>query len=223
MPNLVCPPFNQHFPALIDRLCGSLLGLLLTFRWEFLCGPYICAGSRHGRYNLCPDVKFAATPPVHGSLARYIVHPAEFCYRIPDRMSFDVAALLEPLSVGIHATRRADVSLGHTVLVAGCGTVGLVSIVAARKAGAQRIVATDIDQGRLDVARSLGADEVLLVLPGSNPQELGRTIEADACIECSGVGPIFFCVALLFPSVISLGSNFLGVLVFWYFELVSNL
>lgn len=143
--------------------------------------------SRHGRYNLCPDVEFAATPPVHGSLARYIVHPAQFCYKIPDDMSFDVAALLEPLSVGIHATRRANVAVGHTVLVAGCGTVGLVSIVAARKAGAEHIVATDIDDARLEVARSLGADVVCRISADSKPEELARNLQADACIECSGV------------------------------------
>jgi L-iditol 2-dehydrogenase len=144
------------------------------------CG--VCLG---GRYNLCPDMRFAATPPVHGSLARFVVHPAQFCFRMPDSMSFDVGALLEPLSVGIHATRRAGVALGHTVLVTGCGTVGLLSIVAARAAGASRVVATDVDKGRLAVAATFGA-ETVAVSDGTDAKALGGTLQVDSCIECSG-------------------------------------
>jgi L-iditol 2-dehydrogenase len=148
-----------------------------------------CDTCRSGRYNLCPDVRFAATPPVHGSLAQFIAHPAAFCYRLPDSMPFDHAALLEPLSVGIHACRRAHVALGHTVLITGAGTVGLVSMVAARAAGAHRIVVTDVDEARLTVAKTFGkhgADETILINSYTDPKVLGATIAADSCIECSG-------------------------------------
>lgn len=145
-----------------------------------------CETCATGRYNLCPDMHFAATPPVNGSLARFIAHPARLCYKMPDEMPFDVAALLEPLSVGIHATRRANVGLGDSVLVAGCGAVGLLSIVAAKAAGAARVVATDVDKGRLEVAKKLGADEVVAVDAETNVQELGGRLQVDACVECSG-------------------------------------
>jgi L-iditol 2-dehydrogenase len=148
-----------------------------------------CDMCRKGRYNLCPDVRFAATPPVHGSLARFVAHPAAFCYRLPDSMPFEHAALLEPLSVGIHACRRAHIALGHTVLITGSGTVGLLSMVAARAAGAHRIVITDVDEGRLAVAKTLGAggaDETILVNADTDLNALGAKIAADACIECSG-------------------------------------
>lgn len=147
-----------------------------------------CQICKRGRYNLCPDVKFAATPPVHGSLARYIVHPASFCYRLPDSMSFDDAALLEPLSVGIHACRRAGVTIGSTVLITGAGTVGLVSMIAAKAAGASKVIVTDIDEGRLSVAKAFGggADETFCVSRDVDEKALGAEIEADACIECSG-------------------------------------
>lgn len=145
-----------------------------------------CASCAGGRYNLCPDMRFAATPPVDGSLARYISHPARMCYKMPADMTFDTAALLEPLSVGIHATRRAGISLGDSVLVAGCGTVGLLSIVTAKAAGAANIVATDIDRDRLVIAKALGADEVVMVDGSTDVAKLGAKMQVDACIECSG-------------------------------------
>jgi L-iditol 2-dehydrogenase len=154
------------------------------------CGS--CEFCKAGRYNICQSVKFAATPPVDGSLAHLFVHPESFSYKIPDSMSFDIAALLEPLSVGIYACRRAGVGLGHCVLITGAGAVGLLALVAARAAGAHRIFISDISQERLDVAKKMGADEVLLI--GQRDDEkseaekkaYGERIGADACIECSG-------------------------------------
>lgn len=145
-----------------------------------------CAACSGGRYNLCPDMRFAATPPIDGSLARFIAHPARLCYKMPEGMTFDTAALLEPLSVGIHAMRRAGVGLGDAVLVAGCGAVGLLSIVAAKAAGAARVVATDIEDDRLAIAKALGADEVVAVDGSSDVTALGARLQVDACVECSG-------------------------------------
>ena len=86
-----------------------------------------CGGCReccHGQYNLCPDVEFFATPPVHGSFARYINHPAKYCFKLPAGVSLEEGAMVEPMSVGVHACRRAGVSAGHTVLVLGAGPIG---------------------------------------------------------------------------------------------------
>ena len=80
-----------------------------------------CDYCKLGKYNLCLDIKFCATPPYHGTLCRYYVHAADFCYKLPSHVSFEEGSLLEPLSVGVHACRRAGISNGHHVLVCGAG------------------------------------------------------------------------------------------------------
>ena len=64
---------------------------------------------RQGRYNLCPDMRFFATPPIHGTLASYVDHPADFCFRLPENVSYEMGAMVEPFSNGIHACRRGQV------------------------------------------------------------------------------------------------------------------
>ena len=111
----------------------------------------MCNYCKIGRYNLCPDMTFAATPPVDGNLRQYYCHPADFCFKIPDDMSMEEAALMEPTSVAVHACRRAGVELGKTVLICGAGPIGLVNLVTSKAMGATEVVVTDIDEGRLKV------------------------------------------------------------------------
>lgn len=151
----------------------------------------LCNYCKSGRYNLCLDMKFCATPPYHGNLARYYVHAADFCFKLPDHVSFEEGALLEPLSVGVHATNRAGVGLGNTVLVCGAGPIGLVNILTAKAKGASLICVTDIDESRLKVAKEIGADFAIKVTSG-DPQVVAQEIEkavgdkVDITIECSG-------------------------------------
>lgn len=91
-----------------------------------------CDFCKNGKYNLCPDMKFCATPPYHGNLTRYYAHAADFCYKLPDHVTMEEGALLEPLSVGVHACRRANVCLGSEVLILGAGPIGLVTAIAAK-------------------------------------------------------------------------------------------
>merc|ERR1711887_24337 len=86
----------------------------------------MCNFCKTGVYNLCLDMKFCATPPIHGNLCRHYVHAADFCYKLPPNMSLEEGALMEPLAVGVHACRRAGVSLGKRVLICGAGPIGLV-------------------------------------------------------------------------------------------------
>lgn len=146
-----------------------------------------CSLCRSGRYNLCPQVKFAATPPINGSLAHFIVHPARFLYKLSPTISFDEAALFEPLSVGIHACRRGNVSLGCTVFITGAGPVGLMSMLVAKASGAARVLIQDIDADRLQVAKELGADRVILTHTEGDPKISAESIEADVCIDATGV------------------------------------
>jgi L-iditol 2-dehydrogenase len=86
------------------------------------CGR--CRECRAGRYNLCADVVFFGTPPVDGAFARYVTIHEDFAFALPDGLSDDVGALMEPLSVGIWACRKAGVSAGDRVLVTGAGPIG---------------------------------------------------------------------------------------------------
>ncbi|XP_061719824.1 sorbitol dehydrogenase-like [Cydia pomonella] len=151
-----------------------------------------CEFCKSGRYHLCPDIIFCATPPCHGNLARYYKHAADFCYKLPDHVSMEEGALLEPLSVGIHACRRAGVTGGSTVLVLGAGPIGLVIMLAAKAFGASKVLITDILQSRLDFAKKMGADATMLVTRDDNEADLvARTHQLlgehpDFSIDASG-------------------------------------
>ncbi|KAJ9252940.1 hypothetical protein DTO207G8_4460 [Paecilomyces variotii] len=113
-----------------------------------------CEPCLTGRYNGCERVEFLSTPPVDGLLRRYVNHPAIWCHKIGD-MSYENGALLEPLSVSLAAMERSGIRLGDSVLIAGAGPIGLITLLSASAAGATPIVITDIDEGRLKFAKSL--------------------------------------------------------------------
>src|SRR5699024_9017090 len=98
-----------------------------------------CEYCKKGKYNLCPDMQFLSTPPVKGAFVQYLSHKPEFLYSIPDSLSFETATLAEPLSVGIHALRRGEVSPRATILITGMGPVGLLAIIAAKSHGVDKI------------------------------------------------------------------------------------
>ncbi|XP_045450054.1 sorbitol dehydrogenase-like [Melitaea cinxia] len=151
-----------------------------------------CDFCKSGRYHLCPDIKFCATPPFHGNLCRYYKHAADFCYKLPDHVSMEEGALLEPLSVGVHACRRGGVSAGQCVLVLGAGPIGLVTLLAARAMGASKTIITDLHQDRLNTAKKLGADHTVLVTMDSNEADMVRKVHEllgthpDVSIDASG-------------------------------------
>jgi len=149
-----------------------------------------CFHCKVGRYNLCPDVKFLATPPVDGSIANFIVHDASFCYKLEDHVTYEEGAMCEPLSVGIHACARANVQIGDRVLIMGAGPIGLVSLLSAKASGATKVTLVDLKPERLEVAKSLGADGVILatanIAEEIEKQDLGPI---DVTIECSGAQP----------------------------------
>jgi L-iditol 2-dehydrogenase len=140
-----------------------------------------CEQCRRGRYNLCPDVRFLATPPVDGAFTEYLVMPQDFVYEVPDSMSMSEAALIEPLSVAIWACRSGDVQPGSRVLVTGAGPIGALVLQVARACGAASVVVTDVDPERLSIARTLGADSVIDARHANV-----EPLSADVLIECSG-------------------------------------
>lgn len=122
----------------------------------YSCGK--CEFCKTGRYNLCPDVKFFAAPPVEGALKEYVVHPADMCFPLPDNVSTMEGALVEPLAVGLHAAALGNVSLGQTVVILGAGCIGLVTLLAAKARGAAKVIVADLHDKRLEFARRMGAD-----------------------------------------------------------------
>ena len=109
-----------------------------------------------GMYNLDPAVVFWATPPVHGCLRETVVHPAMFCFKLPENVSYVEGALVEPLSVGLQAVKKANVKPGDAALVTGCGTIGLLTGLAAMAGGCSKVIITDVIQPKLDLASSFG-------------------------------------------------------------------
>src|SRR5215218_3074733 len=140
------------------------------------CGR--CRECRAGRYNLCADVRFFATPPVDGAFAEFVAIHEDFAFALPDALSDEDGALMEPLSVGIWACRKAGVRAGHRVLVTGAGPIGLLAMQVARASGATEVVVSDTNEHRLALARRTGATRT--VAPGDEHGEV------DALIECSG-------------------------------------
>ena len=109
-----------------------------------------------GMYNLDPAVIFWATPPIHGCLRETVVHPAMFCFKLPENVSYAEGALVEPLSVGLQAVKKANVKPGDIALVTGCGTIGILTGLAAMAGGCSKVIITDIIQPKLDMAASYG-------------------------------------------------------------------
>lgn len=145
-----------------------------------------CAECRLGRYNLCPGMRFFATPPVDGAFCEYVVLREEFAHPVPDSLSDDAAALLEPLSVGVWSARKARIGPDTSVLITGAGPIGLVALQVARAFGATEVVVTDVRPQRLAVAAELGATATIDVRTQSRAD---AGVEVDVLLECSGHPP----------------------------------
>ena len=147
---------------------------------------FTCAQCLAGRYNLCEDMRFFATPPIDGAFAELVTVHEQFAHPVPDALGDDAAALLEPLSVGLWACRKGEVGAGSRVLVTGAGPVGLVAMQAALALGAASVVVTDVNPHRLALARELGATEVL---DGPPTLVSASGLAVDVLLECSGHPP----------------------------------
>ncbi len=123
------------------------------------CGK--CRFCREGKYNLCQDVVFFATPPVDGVFQEYVAHPETLCFKLPDNVSTLEGALIEPLSVGFHAARQGDAHAGQCAVVFGAGCIGLVSMMALKACGVSKVYVVDIMEKRLEKAMELGATGVI--------------------------------------------------------------
>lgn len=191
--------FPNSLPFVLGHECGGVvyakgknvrnleMGDRVAIEPGIPCGT--CEFCTSGKYNLCPSVVFLATPPHEGALKRFISFPAHKVFKLPDNVSTMEGALIEPLSVGIHAVLTGGVSIGSTVAILGGGCIGLCTMLAAKAWGASRIIVSDLYKNRLDKALELGADAVV---DSSSEDAVARILEltegqgADIVFETAG-------------------------------------
>ncbi len=151
------------------------------------CGH--CEFCKTGRYNLCPDVVFFATPPVDGVFQEYVAHEADLCFKLPDNVSTMEGALIEPLAVGFHAAMQGGVRAGQTAVVMGAGCIGLVTMMALKAMGVTKVYTVDIMEKRLQKALELGADGVINAGQADAVEEVRKLTDGKGCdlvIETAG-------------------------------------
>ncbi|KAL0633915.1 hypothetical protein Q9L58_007156 [Maublancomyces gigas] len=153
-----------------------------------------CSFCKAGKYNLCKEIRFAATPPYDGTLANYYVLPEDFCVLLPRCVSFEEGALIEPLAVGVHVCHQAGIKPGNSVVVFGAGPIGLLCAAVARSFGAIQIVMVDIFESRLEFAATYAATGVFSAAHPGTPwgdameiiKRFGLGYGADIAIDTSG-------------------------------------
>lgn len=148
-----------------------------------------CSYCREGKYNLCPDVSFMATPPIDGAFTQYVAHHEDYVAQLDDEMTYEIGMMLEPFSVGLYACQQADIKPGDSIAIFGMGTIGLLGILAARTYGATNIIAIDSEENRLDFARRLGANHVINLRdedPVARIKELTADQGVDIAFEMAG-------------------------------------
>ncbi|MFG1814695.1 NAD(P)-dependent alcohol dehydrogenase [Kribbella sp. NPDC049174] len=148
---------------------------------------FTCAQCLAGRYNLCPNMRFFATPPIDGAFAELVVVHEAMAHVVPNTVSDDAAALLEPLSVAVWACGKGAVGAGSRVLVTGAGAIGLLCVQVARALGATQIAVSDVNPARLEAALELGATDVIDART-AKLAELGWS--PTVLLECSGHPPV---------------------------------
>lgn len=205
--------------AVGSEVSSFRVGDHVTFDSTVSCGKcYFC---RRGDINLCDNRRVLGVScgeyRRHGAFAELVAVPQHIAYRLPPDLPFEHAALIEAVSVAVHAANRAPVVLGDTAVVVGSGMIGLLAIQAIRLAGCSRVIAVDLDAGRLQVAQQLGADvglkadevdvaeEVRRLTHGRGAdvvlEVVGTTATINTAIQCARKGGAITLVGNLSPKV----------------------
>jgi len=154
--------------------------------------------SRLGIYNVDPSVTFWATPPVHGVLRPFVVHPANYTFKLPDNVSFAEGAMVEPFAVGIQAAMKAGIRPGDTAVVIGAGPIGIMVAVAALAGGCARAIVADLAQPKLDIAASYEGVIAVNVRERNLKKVVSQLTDgwgADIVFECSGAAQVWADIA----------------------------
>lgn len=145
--------------------------------------------TRLGMYNLDPAVRFWATPPVHGCLRPFVVHPGAFTFKLPDSVSYAEGAMVEPLAIGMQSAKKARIKPGDIGVVIGSGTIGIMTALAALAGGCSEIIISDVKQEKLDIASQLGPVIPVNISKESLSDVVAEKTEgwgADVVFEASG-------------------------------------
>lgn len=150
--------------------------------------------SKLGIYNVDPAVTFWATPPDHGCLAPFVIHPEAFTYKLPDNVAFSEAAMVEPFAVGMQAAKRARIAPGDVAVVAGCGTIGIMVALAALAGGCSKVIVSDVSAEKLAIAAGYPGVTPVDVRDQSLVDAVRRETAgwgADVVFEASGSPKVF--------------------------------
>ncbi|TXT11210.1 hypothetical protein VHUM_01961 [Vanrija humicola] len=179
--------------ALGEGVEGWKVGDRVAIEAGIPCGQASCRFCLEGRYNQCRNMVFHSSPPFHGTLTRFIAHPAAWIHKLPDNVSFEEGSMVEPLSVALAGLEAVNVKLADTVLICGAGPIGLMSLLSAHAAGCYPIVITDLVENRLEFAKKLVPTvRTFLIERDAEPKATGEKIQELAAtplkvaIECTG-------------------------------------
>jgi 2-desacetyl-2-hydroxyethyl bacteriochlorophyllide A dehydrogenase len=164
------------------------IGDRVTVEPHYGCG--VCRSCKDGDYNICKEKKILGTQEWTGSFGEYIVVPKNTIVKLPDNVSFEQGALIEPIAVGVHAVRKAGVKLGDAVAILGAGPIGLGLLLAAKSSGATKIFVTDALDYNLDIAKKMGATNVI----NSLKEDMSQIILKETSGE--GVDKVFLAVGI---------------------------
>lgn len=207
LPATIGHEFSGDIAALGPEVEGLSVGQRVTVEPCITCG--VCDACLHGAYGYCDSITFIYRTG-EGAMADYITVKASHIYPLPEHLSYDTGALIEPLAVAVHAVRRAEVGLGEIVLIVGAGAIGLLVAALCRRMGAGQVIVSDLIPQRLALAEALGATAVI----DAAGEELSARIHAltggrgvDKSFECVGTG------SALHQSIFSLRRNGLATVV----------
>lgn len=208
-------PFILNQPMVLGHECAGVVTEVGSEVDNFKVGDRVCmepgvpdpnsVETRRGMYNVCRKLRFWATPPYapnlladpawaagHGSLRPSVVHPSDFTYKLPDHVSFDEGAMVEPLAVGMQASTKAKIKPGDRAVVVGAGPIGMMTAIAALAGGCAKVIMADISAAKLKIAENLTSPGKIVGVNVTSA-DLRETVlkltdnwGADVVFECSG-------------------------------------
>jgi L-iditol 2-dehydrogenase len=184
---------GHEFAGEIDMLgpdvTGWREGQRVTAEPSLVCGE--CENCRQGKYHICYNLRVIGCQ-TDGGFAEYLLVPASKLVALPDNLTFEEGSFVEPLAVGVHALRKATTDASTRLLILGAGTIGLVTLLAARGMGITEITITDLVDDKLDMAAELGAKHTINTgktsLAAFCQETYGSEMAFDVAVECVGTG-----------------------------------
>lgn len=186
LPVTIGHEFSGDVVAIGSEVTKARLGERVTVEPCIVCGK--CDACRHGQYGYCEHISFTYRNG-DGAMADYVVVKEPYVYELPDYLSYETGALIEPLSVATHAVRRADIRLGETVLIIGAGAIGMMVAAMCRRSGAAEVIIADFSDQRLEMAKQVGATVTVNSGKEDLEQEVARLTHGkgvDKSFECVG-------------------------------------